>query len=178
LISTNELWIAAWVDETALAGLATGQVARVVFRSEPGRAYAGRVARLGREADRETREFLVEVRVESLPANWAVGQRAEVFIETGRKTGVPTLPAAFLLWREGRPGAFVLEGGRAAWRSLTLGERGRDLVEIASGVSAGEQLLRPVDARQTLRPGRRVQVIPPGSAAHGNGPATAKPGSL
>lgn len=183
LISTNELWIAAWVDETALAGLATGQVARVVFRSEPGREYAGRVARLGREADRETREFVVEVRVEEPPANWAVGQRAEVFIETGRKAGVPTLPAAFLMWRDGGAGAFVLEGGRAVWRPLTLGGRGRGLVEIASGAAAGEQLLRPLEARQSLQPGRRVQVIPPGGVSRGNGtvtagPATGKPGSL
>ncbi|MFH0340568.1 MAG: HlyD family secretion protein [Chromatiales bacterium] len=28
LISTNELWISAWVDETAMAGLSTGQKAR------------------------------------------------------------------------------------------------------------------------------------------------------
>ena len=30
MISTNELWISAWVDETAMARLATGEVARVV----------------------------------------------------------------------------------------------------------------------------------------------------
>ena len=31
--------------------------------------------------DRETREFIVDVRVEQLPVNWAVGQRAEVYIQ-------------------------------------------------------------------------------------------------
>jgi HlyD family secretion protein len=35
LIDTREMWINAWVDETALAGLAVGQSVRVVFRSEP-----------------------------------------------------------------------------------------------------------------------------------------------
>lgn len=82
LISLNELWVSAWVDETEMPRLAPGQTASVVFRSEPGKSYPGIVARLGREADRETREFLVDVRVEQLPANWAVGQRAEVFIQT------------------------------------------------------------------------------------------------
>lgn len=33
LISTNELWISAWVDESVAPGLAHGQKARVVFRS-------------------------------------------------------------------------------------------------------------------------------------------------
>jgi len=82
LISLDELWVSAWVDETEMPRLAPGQTASVVFRSEPGKSYPGIVARLGREADRETREFLVDVRVEQLPANWAVGQRAEVWIQT------------------------------------------------------------------------------------------------
>lgn len=81
LISLDEMWIRAWVDETEMPRLAVGQKARVVFRSEPAKSYAGVVSRLGREMDRETREFLVDVRVEQLPANWAVGQRAEVYIQ-------------------------------------------------------------------------------------------------
>ena len=82
IISLDEMWISAWVDETQMPRLAAGQKAQVVFRSEPGLTYPGVVSRLGREADRETREFIVDVRVEKLPANWAVGQRAEVFIQT------------------------------------------------------------------------------------------------
>jgi HlyD family secretion protein len=81
LISLDELWIRAWVDETEMPRLAKGQKARVVFRSEPHKNYPGVVSRLGREMDRETREFLVDVRVEQLPVNWAVGQRAEVYIQ-------------------------------------------------------------------------------------------------
>ena len=86
LVSTKELWITAWVDETEMSQVAEGQPARVLFRSEPDHAYRGEVARLGRQADRETREFTVDVRVLELPKNWAVGQRAEVYIETARKT--------------------------------------------------------------------------------------------
>lgn len=81
LISLDELWIRAWVDETEMPRLAKGQKARVIFRSEPEKSYPGAVSRLGREMDRETREFIVDVRVEQLPTNWAVGQRAEVYIQ-------------------------------------------------------------------------------------------------
>ena len=103
LISTNELWISAWVDETAAAGLALEQKARVAFRSAAGKSYPGAVARLGRETDRETREFLVDVRVQELPPNWTIGQRAEVFIETGRKAGALVVPQRFLQWRTASP---------------------------------------------------------------------------
>jgi HlyD family secretion protein len=170
LISTNELWASAWVDETAMANLATGQTARVVFRSEPARTYPGAVARLGREADRETREFLVDVRLAELPQNWAVGQRAEVFIETGRAHEALTLPQAFVQWREGRPGVFVHNRGRARWRAVQLGLSGREQVAITQGVAAGDTVLRTRDGREELREGRRVRVEFAGSAQTGVAP--------
>lgn len=157
LISTNELWVSAWVDETAATGLALGQKARVVFRSDQARSYPGEVARLGRETDRETREFLVEVRVPKLPPNWTIGQRAEVYIETGHKADVLVVPQRFMQWREGKPGVFVAESGKAAWRDLTLGLRGREMVEVTQGLTAGEKVVAPTDSKQPpLKPGQRV----------------------
>ena len=156
LISTNEIWISAWVDETAMTDLATGQPARVVFRSEPAKSYPGEVARLGRETDRETREFLVDVRVNELPRNWTVGQRAEVFIETGRKSDALVIPQRFVLWREGKPGVFVNERGRAKWRAVTLGLRGREAVEITQGLATGEQVVKPGEPKQDLSDGQRI----------------------
>jgi HlyD family secretion protein len=156
-ISTNEIWVSAWVDETTAAGLALGQKARVVFRSAAGKSYSGAVARLGREADRETREFLVDVRVNELPANWTIGQRAEVFIETGRKSGALAVPPQFLQWRGGKPGVFVAERGKAVWRDVTLGLRGSETVEIAQGLSVDETVVAPADPKQSpLKPGQRV----------------------
>ena len=159
LISTNELWVSAWVDETASSGLATGQAARVAFRSGPGKSHPGEVARLSRETDRETREFLVDVRVQELPPNWTLGQRAEVFIETGRKPDALVVPQRFIQWRAGKPGAFVAAGGKAAWRDVTIGLRGRETVEVTQGISAGETVVAPTDPKQPpLKPGQRVAV--------------------
>jgi HlyD family secretion protein len=82
IISLDEIWVSAWVDETAISKVAAGQLARIVFRSESDKNYPGVVSRIGRETDRETREFLVDVRVNELPKNWTIGQRAEVYIQT------------------------------------------------------------------------------------------------
>jgi HlyD family secretion protein len=140
-----------------MAGLKEGQPARVVFRSEPAKSYTGEVARLGREADRETREFVVDVSVKELPSNWTFGQRAEVFIETGRKTNALALPPRFLQWRAGQPGVFVADGGNATWRDVTLGLRGGEMVEVTQGLSAGEKVVAPADPKQLpLKPGQRV----------------------
>ena len=156
LISTNEVWVSAWVDETTSDTLNPGQPARVVFRSEPAKSYSGEVARLGRETDRETREFLVDVRVKELPKNWTVGQRAEVFIETARKPSALAIPQRFLQWRDGKPGVFVNNGGKARWRAVTLGLRGSDTVEITQGVSAGDLLVKPGEPKAELADGQRI----------------------
>ncbi|HEV2393194.1 MAG TPA: efflux RND transporter periplasmic adaptor subunit [Verrucomicrobiae bacterium] len=161
LISTNEIWVSAWVDETAMAALAPGQPARIVFRSEPEKSFPGKVARLGREVDTETREFDVDVDVTVLPRNWALGQRAEVYIQTGRAASVLALPAKFLLWREGRPGVFVNDHGRARWRDVQLGLRGLEAVEVVAGLSAGEQVVATVMGENSLAlDGRGVRVLP------------------
>jgi len=157
VISTNEIWVSAWVDETASVALRPGQPARVVFRSEPAKGYPGVVARLGREADRETREFLVDVRVTELPPNWTVGQRAEAFIETEHKAGVLTVPQQFVQWREGKPGVFVHNGGKVHWRTVTTGLSGREMVEIRQGVAAGAQVVTVAGGRrQELAVGQRI----------------------
>ncbi|MFO1512937.1 MAG: efflux RND transporter periplasmic adaptor subunit [Verrucomicrobiota bacterium] len=158
LISTNELWVSVWVDETASARLALGQKARVLFRSQAEGNYIGEVARLGRETDPETREFLVDVRVRELPPNWTIGQRAEVFIETRRKSDAVAVPQTCLQWRDGKPAVLVAEHGKASWRDVTLGLRGRDSVEVAQGLAAGERVVLPKSPQQPpLQPGQRIK---------------------
>jgi HlyD family secretion protein len=158
LASTNQLWISAWVDETAMAGLASGQAARVVFRSEPGRDYSGEVIRLGREMDRETREFLVDVHARQLPAQWTLGQRAEVFIETARNPAALVIPPQYVQWRGSTSGVFVNERGKARWRTVALGVRGVDRIEIIQGLASGERVVTPLDPTRDLKDGQRVRV--------------------
>jgi hypothetical protein len=113
---------------------------------------------LGREVDRETREFLVDVRVQQLPSNWAVGQRAEVFIETGRQSEVVMIPQHFLLWRAGKPGVMVNEQGKAQWREINLGVSGQQDIEVTQGLSAGDEIIKPTDnLKQTLEDGQSVK---------------------
>jgi HlyD family secretion protein len=158
LISIKELWITAWVDETEMSRVAIGQPARVVFRSEPDRAYRGEVARLGRQADRETREFTVDVHILELPKNWAVGQRAEAYIETDRKRSVPLIPAKFVQWRDDTPGVFCKVGDRAQWRTVKLGLHSRDVVEVTEGLQPGDWVVVPADGKTTAIEGRRISV--------------------
>jgi HlyD family secretion protein len=158
LISTRRLWARAWVDETEMQRVSEGQPARVVFRAEPATGYSGYVVRVGRETDRETREFLVDVEVEQLPRNWSVGQRADVFIETARKEGAAVLPAQAVLRKQGETGVMVERDGRAAWQPVAIGLRGREQVEILSGLSPGETVVY-APGPDPIPEGRRIEVV-------------------
>ena len=159
MISLDELWVSAWVDETAMPAIVVDQAARIIFRSEPGHGYPGKVSRLGRETDRETREFLVDVHAAELPKNWTIGQRAEVFIETGRHADAVVLPSAFVVWKDGHAGVMVNAGGKARWREITPGLRGKDHLAVIKGLNAGEQVVRPPDSQKTpLAEGQRIKL--------------------
>lgn len=159
LISTNELWISAWVDETEMARLQPEQTARVVFRSESGKNYPGKVVRLGRETDRETREFIVDISVLELPTNWAVGQRAEVFIQTEQKEDVLLMPARLIIKHDDDIGVFVNLDGIATWKPIVLGVQSREMVEVLEGLATGDSVVVPKNSKIALTAGRKV-VIP------------------
>ncbi len=161
MASTDEMWVSAWVDETEIDRLAPGQNARVIFRAEPEKAYPGTVIRLGLETDRETREFLVDVRVDRLPSNWSVGQRAEVFIKTASRKNVIAVPLKQLVKDKGMTGVFVEQKGRAAWRPVTLGLSGRNNVEILKGLDAGETVITPVRKPEKLKASKRIKITEP-----------------
>lgn len=161
IVSTDELWASVWVDETSMAGLKPGQSARIIFRSLPGKEYPGAVVRLGREVDRQTREFLVDIQVQDLPGNWAVGQRVDAFVATDRKENVLALPYRMLAWKAGKPGAYVAKGGQAQWQLLKLGLKGLTAVEVVEGLTEAQTVVAvpanggqpaPLDGRRIALP--------------------------
>lgn len=157
VISTDQLWISAWVDETAMGQLASGQPARIIFRSSPDTVIQGKVARLGVETDRETREFLVDVDVLQLPEKWAVGQRAEVYIETGRRNNKLFVPQRFVIWRDGRSGVLIDNNGKAKWQKISLGLRGKENVEVTEGLLPGKIVIGALPGDELPRDGRAIR---------------------
>jgi len=157
MISLDELWISAWVDETLLNQLEVGQASKIVFRSDPKIELPGKVVRIAPQADRETREVLVDVGIDRMPDIWAVGQRAEVYVETARKENVSVVPQRVVVWLQQQSGVFVIDNGRAYWRKIALGIQGKDKVEVTEGLQPGQVVLIP--SSKLPRDGRAVKAI-------------------
>jgi len=157
MISLDELWISAWVDETMLGNLKAGQQAKIIFRSAPGVELPGKVARISPQADSETREVLVDIAIDRMPDIWAVGQRAEVYIETARKEDTTVILQRVIVWRQQQPGIYVIEKGKTYWRKIAIGLEGKDKVEVTEGLQPGQVVLIP--GSSLPRDGRAVKVI-------------------
>ena len=159
LVAMDVLWITAWVDETQMNFLKPGQPVRVVFRSNPESEFRGTVDRLGKQVDRESREFVVDVQVQVIPDNWAIGQRAEVYIETERREDTLLLPLRLLVIIDDASGVWVVRDGAVYWQPVKIGLRGNDTVAIIAGLSEGDLVVStPLGDTPGLRDGRRVKV--------------------
>lgn len=157
LISMDSLWISAWVDETEIAKLRLEQSSRIVFRSEPQRSFLGKVVRIGREADRETREVIVDVELLERPEYWAIGQRAEVYIENGRLEDALTVPLKFCELEGNKATIFIEQSGVAKAQTVDVILRARDRIAVSNGVNEGDVLLRSPDGAK-LRDGQKVRL--------------------
>jgi len=158
LISTNILWIKAWVGETSLTKIKVGQPARIIFRSDPDHVYSGKVARIAIKVDIETREFIVDVSVSKLPLNWAIGQRAEVYIETAKKDNVLCIPGKYIKWENNIPGVYVDDNGYSLWNSVKTGLHNGNFIEIVKGLHKGENIVNPNNLKTKLSDNTRIYV--------------------
>jgi HlyD family secretion protein len=152
IVDTNRVYVNAAVDETMLPLLAVDQRAAIFF---PGASLTGRVTRISWEADRQTHELLLEVTPERLERRVAIGQRADVRVEVGRREQVLRVPVR-MVHHDDR-GAFVYaeRDGRIALIRPKFGLTGNDRVEVLDGLAEGDAVLAAPGAGATLPLGRR-----------------------
>jgi len=160
LADPSTIWVRANVDESQLKGVATGGNALILLRSSPGEKYPGRVARIGYQSDRVTEELQVEVAFNQPLKNFRLGEQAEVYITTGAKKSVVSLPSATLVTIGKKRGVWVVENGSLIFKAVMTGIRDRsDVTEITGGLTGNEQVVvatPPLSAK--LRDGMKVRV--------------------
>jgi membrane fusion protein, multidrug efflux system len=148
------------VSADQAAELRTGQPARLA-----GRDAAGRVRGIALQAEPATR--LVEVEVEfPREAGLILGTLATIEVQVAARDEAVSVPLAAV-----RDGVVWVVGddSRVSRRAVTMGLQASDRVEIASGVTAGEQVV--IAGGSLLGDGTRVRVVNGG----GDAPAPGAP---
>lgn len=143
LVDEATIIVSARFDESARSAIRPGQAAKIRFASDPSRTWNGRVLRLSRQVDQETREFTVDITLDALPDSWAMGQRVNVAVEARSPAMVIGVPETLIARRDGRAGIWVGQNGRAVWTPVALGYASGSDIQVAHGLSAGDIVLPP-----------------------------------
>jgi HlyD family secretion protein len=152
MVDLDQIWVAAWIDETKVALLRDGQPAAIKLRS--GRVFQGEVVRLNKEADTVTRELEVDVKFAQLPQPLVIGEEAEVDIDTGRQTAL-AVPLAAIITRNKHKGVLVADKGLVRFQKVTLGLNDGKQSAVLEGLKAGQLVvLNPAGTApgRTIRP--------------------------
>ncbi len=151
LVRDGRLELDARVPELELASLRPGQSVRVVHGD---RVVMAELRAIAPTVSAETRLGIAHV---ALPhdAGLRPGMFARAEILPGDAPGL-TVPQAAVLFREGRPAVFVLQGERVALRPVSTARRQDGVVEVTSGLAEGERVV--VSGAGFLSDGDRVRV--------------------
>jgi multidrug efflux system membrane fusion protein len=133
------------------------------------RTFAGRVTTIAPAADRDTHLFSVEVTIPNRDGALRPGMVATIQLDDQSvdrpKASAPAVPLAAIVKDSAKAGSyavFVVNGDaanlQAKLRPVTPGAIAGDGIQIASGVTAGEQVI--VSGASRLRDGERITVIP------------------
>jgi HlyD family secretion protein len=158
LADLNDLQVELDINQDDFSRLGMGQKGIITTDAFPDRRYDGVIEEISPEADRQKATVQVKVRVLKPDDYLKPEMNARVaFLASERKPGaaaarpVIVIPASAV--RDGK--VFVASGGKAVERAIKARSTGPRGVEVADGLSAGEELI--VNPPAGLKAGDRVK---------------------
>jgi HlyD family secretion protein len=144
-------------DEKNLALLRLGQAATASADAFPSRVFPARVAYIAPAVDLSRGTVEVKLDVDAPPEFLRPDMTVSVNVETGRDPQALVVPAGAVRDPTTDPWALVVRGGRTVRQAVKLGMRGDGLVQVLSGLDAGEAVVSPAAA---VAAGKRVRPEP------------------
>lgn len=138
VVKINPLRVRIDIPEQAIPVVSVGQSVSVTTSAWPDRNFSGRIARISPNVTPASRTLTVEAEVENGGGLLKPGQFATVRILQSRAAPAVLVPSRSVRTESGVSRVFVIKDGHAQERQVQLGQNEGDLVEIKSGVAAGE----------------------------------------
>ena len=140
----SSVWVVCDVYENDLAGVEIGDTAEISLNAFPGRTFKGTVSNIGAILDPSIRAAKVRIELRN-PGNIRMGMFAKATFRGQTKVMHTVVPASAVLHMHDRDFVFVPAPDRKFRRVEVVGgellPEHKDLQEIKSGVSAGQQVV-------------------------------------
>ncbi len=150
LLAVTPIYADFWLPQQALRTLAPGERVRLRTDAFPDAAWEGEVTTVNPEVDPATRNVRIRATFENADGRLRPGMFGNVEVVSARRREVLAIPATAVLYAPYGDSVFAIEAQRDAAGKATavarqkfvrLGERRGDLVEVVSGLSAGETVV-------------------------------------
>jgi multidrug efflux pump subunit AcrA (membrane-fusion protein) len=140
----DELQVRAMFSQTEVAKVKIGQAATITLATRQGTSYNGTVTHIDPAATTTGAlvQYGVMIAFDAVPKGLLLGQAATVQVTVEESDGTLYLPAAAVgPGSDGSSTVQVRQGPRTASRTVWIGVRGDQYVEIRSGLVAGDQVV-------------------------------------
>jgi RND family efflux transporter MFP subunit len=165
LLDLSTLLVDVEILENEVSRVAVGQRARIHLAGLAGVQQPGTVLAMNPLIDPKTKTMKVTIALRehrqgsgSPRSMLRPGMHATVQIETNVLPHRLLVPRSALLERDERTLLFTVDHGRAKWHYVETGEANDELLEIRSGIAAGDTVI--VDGHFTLAHDAPVSIIP------------------
>jgi RND family efflux transporter MFP subunit len=145
------------VDESAISAVHKGMKVHVAINGAGAATFDGAIAEINATADSASHSFLVKI---DLPSSGQLraGMYATAEFPNGLRQAI-FIPRSAVVARGSLTYAYALDSrGIAQLRSVTLGAAQDNLIEVLSGISAGEKLVDAPEDRDLA--GKHIEVQP------------------
>ncbi|HEX4945122.1 MAG TPA: efflux RND transporter periplasmic adaptor subunit [Blastocatellia bacterium] len=140
LVRLHPLRLRAEVPERESFGIRPGLGVKVTVEGDSN-TYVGRVARISPAFQEQSRTLIVEAEVDNQHGRLRPGAFVKAELQTSSQQAVVTIPASALVTFAGIQKVFLNKDGKAIERTVVVGRKEADWVEITEGLTAGEQII-------------------------------------
>jgi Cu(I)/Ag(I) efflux system membrane fusion protein len=149
------VWVVADVYESEIERLRVGQKASMALQAMPGQVFTGKVSFIYPAVNPSSRTIQVRLEFKNPHTRLRPGMFADVTLDLGAVEGLVVPADALVDTGESQYLFVALPGGRFEPRSVKVGARTGDRVQILTGVSAGERVVTTanflIDSESRLR---------------------------
>lgn len=150
IVKVDPLRLRVEVPERESKQVRSGQQVRVSIEGDPN-AYTGRIVRISPSISAQNRILIVEAEVRNngqlKPGAFA---RADIIIDNG-SMGL-AIPQSAVVTFAGIEKVITVQDGKAVEKPITTGRKSGDLIEVLTGIKAGEQIVAQPGNLQSGQP--------------------------
>ena len=152
----SQVWVLADVNEQDIAQIKVGSKVRINITAYPDKNFVGKIAFIYPTLNAASRTVQVRMELANPQGQFMPAMFVSVTLPTGEGGKVLSVPASAVIDSGTRQIVLVQQAvGRFAPRTVRVGQRGVDFVEILDGVREGEQVVTSalflIDAESNLK---------------------------